>query len=91
MYPTGMMPPECLGFSLQGPILCSMKTEFYESDPFSPRKADLLIAIDTDYRIEKGDELVIENNGRNTKVRVMDVRVRITKGEMSREILALKL
>jgi hypothetical protein len=68
-----------------------MKTEFYESDPFQPRKADLLIAIETDYRFEKGDEVYIDNSGRNTKVRIMDVRVHIKSGVMSREILALKL
>jgi hypothetical protein len=72
-------------------MLCGMKTEFFESDPFSPRKADLLLSIDTDYRFEKGDEVVIEATGRTTKVRVMDVRVSIRSGVMSREILALKL
>ena len=68
-----------------------MKTEFFESDPFSPRKADLLIAIETDYRFEKGDDIYIESSGRNTKVRIMDVRVHIKSGVMTREILALKL
>jgi hypothetical protein len=68
-----------------------MKTEFFESDPFSPRKADLLLSLDTDYRFEKGDEVVIEAGGRNTKVRVMDVRIHVKSGVISREILALKL
>jgi hypothetical protein len=68
-----------------------MKTEFFESDPFSPRKTELLLSIDTDYRFEKGDEVVIESAGRTTKVRVMDVRVRVTSGVLSREILALKV
>ena len=68
-----------------------MKTEFFESDPFSPRKKDILLSIDTDYRFEKGDEVVIESGGRTTKVRIMDVRVAIRQGLMSREILALKL
>jgi hypothetical protein len=68
-----------------------MKTEFFESDPFSPRKADLLIAMDTDYRFEKGDEVVIDTGGRTTKVRVMDVRVHVKSGVLSREILALKV
>ena len=57
-----------------------MKTEIYESDPFAPRKADLLLSIDTDYRFEKGDEVVIEGTNRTTKVRVMDVRIRVTMG-----------
>jgi hypothetical protein len=50
-----------------------------------------LYLIDTDYRFEKGDEVYIDNSGRNTKVRIMDVRVHIKSGVMTREILALKL
>jgi len=68
-----------------------MKTEFYESDPFTPRKADLLLSIDTDYRFEKGDEVVIEGTNRTAKVRVMDVRIHVKMGVISREILALRL
>ena len=68
-----------------------MKTEFFESDPFAPRKADLLLSIDTDYRFEKGDEVTIDSGTRSVKVRVLDVRVRVTTGVMTREILALKL
>ena len=68
-----------------------MKTEFYESDPFAPRKAALLVSLDTDYRFEKGDEVSIDANGRNTKVRIMDVRINVSGGDLSREILALKL
>ena len=68
-----------------------MKTEFYESDPFTPRKAALLLSLDTDYRFEKGDEVVIDAGGRPTKVRVMDVRIHVRAGVISREILALKL
>ena len=68
-----------------------MKTEFFESDPFSPRKADLLISLESDYRFEKGDEVIIETGNRTTKVRVMDVRIHIKAGVISREVLALKL
>ena len=68
-----------------------MKTEFYESDPFSPQKAALLLSIDTDYRFEKGEEVVIAEGGESVKVRVLDVRVRIDSGVMSREVLGLKL
>jgi hypothetical protein len=68
-----------------------MKTEFFESDPFAPRKTELLLSIDTDYRFEKGDEVVIEVGNRTTKIRVMDIRVRVSSGLLSREILALKL
>ena len=72
-------------------MLLSMKTEFFESDPFSPRKSELLLSIDTDYRFEKGDEVVIESGGRTTKVRVMDVRIAVRAGVISREILALRV
>ena len=68
-----------------------MKTEFFESDPFAPRKAELLLSIDTDYRFEKGDEVVIDAGGGPTKVRVMDVRVHVVAGVLSREVLALKV
>jgi hypothetical protein len=47
--------------------------------------------MDTEYRFEKGDEVVIDLGGRTTKVRVMDVRVHISSGVLSREILALKV
>jgi hypothetical protein len=68
-----------------------MKTEIFESDPFAPRKAGLLLSLDTDYRFEKGDEVVIEGANRTTKVRIMDVRVHVKQGVISREILALRL
>ena len=68
-----------------------MKTDIFESDPFSPRKAALLVTMDSEYRFEKGDEVVIDLEGRTTKVRVMDVRVHISSGVLSREILALKV
>ena len=68
-----------------------MKTEFFESDPFAPRKAELLLSLETDYRFERNDEVVIDNGGRTTKIRIMNVNIRIKQGVMSREILALKL
>jgi hypothetical protein len=68
-----------------------MKTEFYESDPFSPQKAALLLRIDSDYRFEKGEEVVIAEGGKTVKIRVPDVRVRIDSGVLSREVLGLKL
>jgi hypothetical protein len=68
-----------------------LKTEFYESDPFSPRKAALLISTDTEYRFEKGDEVTIESGGKSTKVRIMDVRVRVDPAGLSREILGLRV
>jgi hypothetical protein len=68
-----------------------LKTDIFESDPFSPRKAELLVSMETEYRFEKGDEMIIDLGGRTTRVRVMDVRVHISSGTLSREILALKV
>ena len=37
-----------------------MKTEFWESDPFSARKGRLITTLATDYRFEKGDEVFFD-------------------------------
>jgi hypothetical protein len=68
-----------------------MKTEFYESDPFTPRKAGLLLTIETDYRFEKGEELLIDDGGKTTKIRVMYVNIQVRNGVITREILGLKV
>jgi hypothetical protein len=69
-----------------------MKTEIYESDPFSPKKGKLLATLATEYRFEKGDEVYFDDAPQRLKVRIIDVRVHV-KGDSSvfREILALKL
>lgn len=70
----------------------AMPTQIFESDPFTARKADLLVTLDTDYRFEKGDELYIHRSGRPLKVRIIDVRVHVQDGgRLTRELLALKL
>ncbi len=70
-----------------------MKTEIYESDPFTAKKDKLLVTFTSDYRFQKGDELYIHQGGdRPLKVRLIDVRVHIQNdGGLTREILALKL
>lgn len=68
-----------------------MKTEIYESDPFSPQKGALLTALDTDYRFERNDEIFITNGGKRVKVRVIHIRVDIDGDQMRRELLALRL
>lgn len=70
-----------------------METEIYESDPFTAKKQDLLASFTSDYRFQKGDELYIHlDGGRQTKVRLIDVRVHVHQGgRMTRELLALKL
>jgi hypothetical protein len=68
-----------------------MKTTFYEADPFGGSKGPLLTALDTNYRWEKGDEVWIEAGGNRVKIRVTWVNVTLKDGEVSREILGLKL
>ena len=69
----------------------AMRTEIYESDPFSPQKGVLLVTLDTDYRFERNDELFLSSGGKRMKVRVINVRVEITGDSMRRELLVLKL
>lgn len=68
-----------------------MRTEIYESDPFSAQKGSLLVTVDTDYRFERNDELFVNSGGKRLKVRVINVRVDITGDTMRRELLVLKL
>ncbi|HEX5478817.1 MAG TPA: hypothetical protein VFY79_03770 [Dehalococcoidia bacterium] len=69
-----------------------MKTEIWESDPFTPRKEKLLATLQSEYRFQKGDELFFDDTPDRLKVRIMDVRVHIKgDGAVEREILALKL
>jgi hypothetical protein len=39
-----------------------MRTEIYESDPFTPKRGRLLGKLATDYRFEKGDELFFDED-----------------------------
>jgi len=69
-----------------------MKTEIYESDPFSPRKGTLLATLASEYRFEKGDEVYFDDAPERLKVRIIDVRVHVKgDGSVYREVLALKL
>ena len=69
-----------------------MKTEIYESDPFSPKKGALLATLASEYRFEKGDEVYFDDAHSRLKVRIIDVRVHVKgDGSVHREILALKL
>lgn len=69
-----------------------MKTEIYESDPFSPRKGTLLATLTSEYRFQKGDEVYFDDAPERLKVRIIDVRVHVKgDGSVYREILALKL
>ena len=69
-----------------------MKTDIYESDPFTPRKGRLIASIQSDYRLQKGDELYFDDEPGRLKVRVIDVRVHIKgNGDVQRDVLVLKL
>jgi hypothetical protein len=69
-----------------------MKTEIYESDPFTPKRGRLLGSLSTEYRFEKGDELFFDGQPERLKVRVIAVQIHIeANGEIHRDILALKL
>ncbi len=68
-----------------------MKTSFYEADPFSGSKGEHWITIDSDYRWEKGDEVWIETGGKRVKLRITWVNVTVKDGEVTRELLGLRL
>jgi hypothetical protein len=69
-----------------------VKTEVYESDPFTPQKGRLIATLDTEYRFQKGDEVYFDDEPGRLKVRVIDVRIHVKgNGEVHRDILALKL
>ena len=70
-----------------------METEIYESDPFTAKRQDLLVRLTSEYRFEKGDELLLHRGeGGPLKVRLIDVRVHVqSDGRLTREILALKV
>ncbi len=68
-----------------------MKTEIYESDPFTPRKGRLLATLSSEYRFEKGDEMFFDDQPERLKVRIIAVQLHIKGGAMHRDILALKL
>jgi hypothetical protein len=69
-----------------------MKTEIYESDPFSPKKGRLIATLSSEYRIEKGDELFFDDEPGRLKVRVIGVQIHIKgDGDVYRDVLALKL
>jgi hypothetical protein len=69
-----------------------VKTEVYESDPFTPKKGRLIATLETEYRFQKGDEVYFDDEPGRLKVRVIDVRIHVKgNGEVHRDILALKL
>ncbi len=70
-----------------------MKTEIFESDPFTPKKGRLLASISSEYRFEKGDELFFDDEpGGRLKARIISVQMHVkANGDVYRDVLALKL
>ena len=69
-----------------------MKTEIYESDPFTPRKGRLLATLASEFRFEKGDELFFDDEPARLKVRIIAIQMHVkANGAIYRDILALKL
>jgi hypothetical protein len=69
-----------------------MDTEFWESDPFTPKKGRHIATLATEYRFQKGDEVYFDDEPGRLKVRIMDVRVHVKgDGSVHREVLVMKL
>ena len=69
-----------------------MKTEIFESDPFTPQKGRLLATLESEYRFEKGDEVFFDDEPGRLKVRIIGVRLHVKgNGAVYRDILALPL
>lgn len=70
-----------------------MKTEIFESDPFTPQKGRLLATLESEYRFEKGDEVFFDDQpGGRLKVRIIGVRLHVKgNGAVYRDVLALPL
>jgi hypothetical protein len=67
-----------------------VKTEIWEVDPFTSRKDRLITTIESDYRFERQDEILIDV-GKPMRVRVINAFVRLVGQEMERELLVMKL
>ena len=67
-----------------------MKTEIFDADPFTSRKGQLLLTIESDYRFEKGDEFVIEGDSPQ-RMRVISVRLFLRGNSVRREVVAMRI
>ena len=68
-----------------------MKTEIWDSDPFTAQKNNHLLTLDTEYRFERNDELFLHAGGKRIKARIIHIRWEIDGDGMRRELLVLKL
>jgi len=68
-----------------------LKTEIYEADPFTSRKGKLLATFDSDYRLERQDEIFLDRAEKAIRVRVMNVALHLSGGELQRDLLVMRL
>jgi hypothetical protein len=69
-----------------------VKTNIYESDPFTPKRGRLLASLETEYRFEKGDEVFFDDEPERLKARIISIQIHVKgSGQIHRDILALKL
>ena len=68
-----------------------MKTEIYEADPFTGHKGKLLATFDSDYRLERQDVLFLDRAETATRVRVKNVVLQLSGGELQRDLLVMRL
>lgn len=68
-----------------------MKTDVYESDPFSGSRGKHLASFVSDYRFERGDELVLSSGGSRLKLRITFIRIELAGDSLRRELHGLKL
>ncbi len=68
-----------------------MRTELWESDPFTEKRQSRIDTLDSDYRWQKGDVIVDNRGGAHDRFRVIDVQVQLHDDGLRRAILALRL
>jgi hypothetical protein len=68
-----------------------MQTEIYEADPFSGSPGAHLATLESDYRFERNDELVLTIKGQPLKLRITFVRLELSDGVLRRQLLGMRL
>ena len=68
-----------------------MRTELWESDPFTEKRQSRIDTLDSDYRWQKGDVFVDNRGGAHDRFRVIHVQVQLHDDGLRRTILALRL
>ena len=68
-----------------------MRTELWESDPFTEKRLSLIDTLETDYRWVKGDPMLHTRGGLHERFRVISVEVQLADAGLTREVLLLRL